>query len=44
MGQHTLKNVNNCLNSNFYSHLEASGGQNLNLYYNVVHFSNTSVN
>ncbi len=39
MQQHTLKYVNNCLNTNIYSYLEASGGQNSNLYLNVVHFS-----
>jgi len=44
MEDHALKNVNNCLNTNFYSYLEASGGQNSNLYLNVVHFFNTSVN
>jgi hypothetical protein len=27
MGQHTLKNVNNYLNTNIYSYLETSGGQ-----------------
>ncbi len=26
MEQHTLKNVNNCLNTNIYSYLETSGG------------------
>jgi hypothetical protein len=45
MEQHTLKNVNNCLNTNIYSYLETSGGQSSNLYLNVVHiFNNTSVN
>jgi hypothetical protein len=38
MKQHTLKNVNNCLNTNIYSDLETSGGQSYNLYLNVVHF------
>jgi hypothetical protein len=33
-----LKNVNNCLNTNIYSYLETSGGQNPNLYLNEVHF------
>ncbi len=37
--QRTLKKVNNCLNTNIYSYLEASGGQNYNLYLNVAHFS-----
>jgi hypothetical protein len=39
-----LKNVNNCLNTNIHSYLETSGGQSSNLYLNVVHFFNTSVN
>ncbi len=39
-----LKNVNNCLNTNIYSDLETSGGQISNLYLNVAHFFNTSVN
>ncbi len=39
MEQHTLINVNNCLNNNIYSYLETSGNQ----YLNVVHFFNTSV-
>ncbi len=33
MEQHTLKNLNNCLNNNIYSYLETSGGYNL--YLNV---------
>ncbi len=44
MEQHALKNVNNCLNDNIYSYLEAPGGQSFNLYLNVVHFFNTGVN
>jgi len=44
MEQHALKNVNNCCNTNIYSYLETTGGQNSNLYLNVVHFRNTSVN
>ena len=39
MEQHTLRSVNNCLNTNIYSYLEPSGGQSSNLYLNVVHFS-----
>ena len=39
MEQHAFKNVNNCLNTNIYSYLEASGGKSSNLYLNVVHFS-----
>ncbi len=42
--QCTLKNVNNCLNTNSYSYLETSGGHSSDLYLNVVHFFNTSVN
>jgi len=42
MEQHTLQNVNNCLNTKIYSYLETSGGQSSNLYLNVVHFFNTS--
>jgi len=44
MEQHALTNVNNCLNTNIYSHLETSGGQSSYQYLNVVHFSSTSVN
>jgi hypothetical protein len=42
--QRALKNVNNCLNTNIYSYLETLGGQSCNLYLDVVHFLNTSVN
>ncbi len=38
MEQHTLKNVNNCLNTKIYSYLETSGGQSSNPYLNFVHF------
>jgi hypothetical protein len=31
MEQRTLTNVSNCLNTNIYSYLETSGGQNSNL-------------
>ncbi len=44
MEQRALKNENNCLNTSIYSHIEASGGQSSNLYLNVVHFFNNSVN
>ncbi len=44
MERHALKNVNNCLNTNIYSYLETSRGQSSNLYLNVVHFFNNSVN
>jgi hypothetical protein len=44
MEQRTLRNVNNYLNTNIYSHLETSGGQSFSLYLKVVHFFNTSVN
>ncbi len=43
MEQHTLKNFNNCLNTNIYSYLETSGGQSSNACLNVVHFFNTRV-
>ncbi len=42
--QRASKNVHNCLNTNIYSYLETSGDQSSNLYLNVVHFFNTSVN
>jgi hypothetical protein len=42
--QSTLYNVNNCLNTKIYSYLETSDGKSSNLYLNVVHFFNTSVN
>ncbi len=38
MEQHTLKNVNNCWNTNIFFYLETSGGQNYNLYLKFVHF------
>ncbi len=41
MEKHTLKNVNNSMNTNIYSYLETSGGQSFNPYLNVVHFFNT---
>ncbi len=44
MEQRILKNVNNRLNAYIYSYLETSGVQNCNIYLNVVHFFNTSVN
>ncbi len=44
MEQCALKNVNSCLNTNIYSCLETSGGQSSNIYLNVVHIFNTSVN
>jgi hypothetical protein len=44
MEQHSLKNVSNCLNTTIYSYLETSGGKSYNLYWNVVHFFNNSVN
>ncbi len=39
-----FKNVNNHLNINIYSYLETSGGQSFNLFLNVAHFFNISVN
>ncbi len=44
MEQHALRSVNDCLNTNIYSYLETSGVQSYNLYSNVVHFFNTSLN
>ncbi len=44
MKEHDLKAVDNCLNTNIYSYLETSGGKNYNLYLNVVHFFNSSLN
>ncbi len=44
MEQHALENLNECLNTNIYSYLEKSGGQSSNVYLNVVHFFNTSLN
>jgi hypothetical protein len=44
MEQLTLRNINNYLNTNIYSYLETSGGQSFNMYLEVVHFFNTSVN
>jgi len=44
MEQSAFNNVNNCLNTKIYSYFETSGGQNSNLYSDVVHFFNTSVN
>jgi hypothetical protein len=44
MEQRTLKNVNNCLNANINSYLQTSSGQSYNLYLNVAHFFNDSVN
>ncbi len=37
--QHTLKDVNNCLNNP-----QTPGGQSSHLYLNVAHFFNTGVN
>ncbi len=42
--QRTLKNVNNCLNTNIVSYLETLNGSSSNLYWNVAHLFNTSVN
>jgi hypothetical protein len=41
MEQHSLKNINNCLNTNICSYLETSGALSSKLYLNVVHFFNT---
>ncbi len=42
MEQRALKNVKSCLNTKISFYMETSGGQNFNLYLNVVHFINTS--
>ncbi len=41
MEEHTLENVNSCLNANIHSYLETFGAQSENLYLNVVRFYNT---
>jgi hypothetical protein len=43
MEQHTLKNLNNILNTIIYTYLDMSVGQSFNLYLNIVHFFNTRV-
>ena len=40
MEQRTFKNVNNYQNTNIYSYLETSGGQNYNLYLYQVRYLN----
>jgi hypothetical protein len=44
MEQRASKNVNNGLNTTIYSYIETSGIKCFNIYLNVVHFFNTSVN
>jgi hypothetical protein len=44
MEERTFKNINNGLNTNTYSYLVTSGGQSSNLYLNVVHFFDASLN
>jgi hypothetical protein len=44
MEQRAFKNINNCLNTNIYSYSETSGGQNSDLYLNVIHFFDASIN
>ncbi len=44
MEQCALRNVNNDLNANIISYFETSGGKSSNLYLNVVHIFDTSVN
>jgi hypothetical protein len=43
-GTACLKNINKFLNTNINSYLETSGGQSSDLYLNVAHFFNASVN
>ncbi len=44
MEQHAFNNVKTCWNTNIYVYLETSDGKNSNLYLNIVHFFNASVN
>jgi hypothetical protein len=44
MERHILEIANNWLNINIYSYLDTSGCQSYDLYLNVAHFFNTSVN
>jgi hypothetical protein len=44
MEQHVLKNVNSCWNTQNTFNLVTSGGQNSNLYLNVVYVFDTSIN
>jgi len=44
MEQRTLRTLNNHLNTNIYSYLETSCGKSFNLYVNLGHFFNTSLN
>ncbi len=44
MDERALRNVKNHSNTNICSYLETSGGQSSNLYLNVVHIFNVSVN
>jgi len=39
----SFKNLNNCWNTNISFYLETSGVQNSNIFFDVVHFFNTSV-
>jgi len=43
-GMTHFKKCKQLYNTNIYSYLETSGGQNSNVYLNVVHFFNASVN
>jgi hypothetical protein len=43
MEHHTL-NIKKSLNTSIYSYLKTSGSQSSNLYLNVIHVFNTSVN
>ncbi len=44
MERHALKTVNIDINTNIYYYLDTSGSKSFNLYLNVVHFFNTSLN
>ncbi len=43
MEKFALKSISNCFNT-IYIYLDISGGQSYNLYLNVVHFINPSLN
>jgi hypothetical protein len=44
MEQRALKNAPYCLKTKIYSYLETPGGKSYNLYLNIVHVFNTSLN
>ncbi len=44
LAPHAIHEATSRVDTNIYSYLETSGGQSCNLYLNLVHFFNTSVN